>query len=159
MGQQKLGKQILGLAGTLMLAVPVFASSSIAAPVTVAPVADAAVVRTDVTPVQYGRFSGRPAYRAYARPYAARGYGYRPFVGFGIGAAIIGGAIIANNYYAPRRGYYYDTYDYTGPYYYPSDYRGDPREVCARHFKSFEWRTGLYTTYHGEKRVCPYLGV
>ena len=37
------------------------------------------------------------------------------------------------------------------------DYRGDPRVICARYFKSFEWRTGLYTTYQGEKRLCPYL--
>lgn len=158
MRQQRSGKRNWVLAGALMLALPVLSTSSMAAPVTVAPVASASL-HSDVTTVQFRRFSGRPAYRAYARPYAGRGYGYRPFVGFGIGAAIVGGAIIANNYYAPRRGYYYDTYDYTGPYYYPSDYRGDPREVCARHFRSFEWRTGLYTTYHGEKRMCPYLGV
>ena len=129
-------------------------------PVNAAPVSPAVTVpgkaTPDVTQVQYRRFYGpRPVYR----PYYARGYGYRPFVGFGIGAGIVAGAIIANSYYAPRRGYYYDTYDYTGPYYYPSDYRGDPRVICARHFKSFEWRTGLYTTYQGEKRMCPYLGV
>ncbi len=54
---------------------------------------------------------------------------------------------------------YYDAYDYNGPYYYPTDYRGDPRTICARYFRSFEWDTGLYTTYRGEKRMCPYLGV
>lgn len=118
------------------------------------------------TPVQYRPYRGpiyvpRPAYRPYAyRPYVApRRYGYRPFVGFTVGAAIVAGAIIANRAYAPRRGYYYDTYDYDGPYYYPPDHRGDPREVCARHFRSFEWETGLYTTYRGEKRMCPYLGI
>lgn len=97
-----------------------------------------------------------PGPRYSARPYAGRGYGWRPFVGFG--AAVIAGAIIANSVYAPRRGAYYDTYDYTGPYYYPSEYDGDPRDICAKHFRSFEWDTGLYTTYHGDKRMCPYLG-
>jgi hypothetical protein len=28
---------------------------------------------------------------------------------------------------------------------------------CARRYRSFEWDTGLYTTYGGEKRLCPYL--
>lgn len=28
---------------------------------------------------------------------------------------------------------------------------------CADRFNSFEWFTGLYTTYGGEKRLCPYL--
>lgn len=74
-----------------------------------------------------------------------------------IGSAIIAGAIIADSAYRPRPGYYYDTYDYVGPYYYPSDYRGDPRVICARNFRSFEWNTGMYTTYHGERRLCPYL--
>ncbi len=78
-------------------------------------------------------------------------------VGLGIGAGIIAGAIIADQAYRPRRGYYYDDYAYDGPYYYPSQYSGDPRVVCAENFRSFEWRTGLYTTYSGEKRLCPYL--
>lgn len=28
---------------------------------------------------------------------------------------------------------------------------------CANTYRSFEWDTGLYTTYGGEKRLCPYL--
>lgn len=28
---------------------------------------------------------------------------------------------------------------------------------CASRFRSFEWDTGLYTTYGGEKVLCPYL--
>ena len=66
-------------------------------------------------------------------------------------------SIIANEAYRPRRGYYYDDYAYDGPYYYPSAYSGDPRVVCAQNFRSFEWNTGLYTTYGGERRLCPYL--
>ena len=34
---------------------------------------------------------------------------------------------------------------------------GGPRERCSAEFRSFEWDTGLYTTYAGEKRLCPYL--
>jgi hypothetical protein len=81
--------------------------------------------------------------------------GWGPGVGIGLG--ILGGAIIANELYRPRRGYYYDDYAYEGPYYRPSGYSGDPRRLCAQNFRSFEWRTGLYTTYSGEKRLCPYL--
>ena len=81
--------------------------------------------------------------------------GWRRGVGVGIGAAIVGG-IIANEIYRPRYRYY-DDYSYDGPYYAPSGYGGDARELCAQNFRSFEWRTGLYTTYEGDKRLCPYL--
>jgi hypothetical protein len=106
----------------------------------------AAAEMASVTPVQYRGYRG-----GYNRSW--RG----PGIGLGIGAGLVAGAIIANQAYRPRAGYYYDTYDYDGPYYYPSEYRGDPRRICAEHFRSFEWRTGLYTTYGGEKRMCPYL--
>jgi hypothetical protein len=78
-------------------------------------------------------------------------------VGIGLGIGVLGGLIIANEAYRPRRGYYYDDYAHDGPYYYPSGYQGDPRVMCAENFRSFEWRTGLYTTYSGEKLLCPYL--
>jgi hypothetical protein len=81
--------------------------------------------------------------------------GWGPGVGIGLG--VLGGAIIANELYRPRRGYYYDDYSYDGPYYRPSGYGGDPRRLCAESFRSFEWNTGLYTTYGGERRLCPYL--
>ena len=96
-----------------------------------------------VTPIQWG-------YRRHRR-----GWGAAPWLGLGAGVVI--GTIIANEAYRPRRGYYYDDYAYDGPYYYPSNYSGDPRAICAQNFRSFEWRTGLYTTYSGEKRLCPYL--
>ena len=98
------------------------------------------------TPVQYRRWGWR-GHR--------RGWGAGPWLGLGAGVVI--GSIIANEAYRPRRGYYYDDYAYDGPYYYPSGYSGDPRTICAQNFRSFEWRTGLYTTYSGEKRLCPYL--
>ena len=86
-----------------------------------------------------------------------RGWGWGPGIGLGLGAGIVAGAIIADQAYRPRPGYYYDDYAYNGPYYYPSGYRGDPRALCAENFRSFEWRTGLYTTNSGERRLCPYL--
>ena len=88
------------------------------------------------------------------RGYRGRGYGRG--IGIGLGVGVLG-AIIASEAYRPRAGYYYDDDAYDGPYYYPSGYSGDPRAVCARNFRSFEWNTGLYTTYGGEKRLCPYL--
>ena len=93
-------------------------------------------------------------YRRYHRGHR-RGWGAAPWIG--LGAGVVVGSIIANEAYRPRRGYYYDDYAYDGPYYYPSAYSGDPRTVCAQNFRSFEWSTGLYTTYEGEKRLCPYL--
>jgi hypothetical protein len=30
-------------------------------------------------------------------------------------------------------------------------------ERCDERFRSFEWDTGLYTTFGGDKRLCPYL--
>lgn len=123
-----------------------------AAPAAAAPVGPAmapAVAKSGeasaVTEVRYRRWGGG---------YGRRGYGRG--IGIGIGAAIVGG-IIANEVYRPRRGYYYDDYAYDGPYYRPSRFAGGGRELCAQNFRSFEWNTGLYTTYGGDKRVCPYL--
>ncbi len=62
-------------------------------------------------------------------------------------------------YYGPG----YVPYGYTGYYgrdYDDAGYEGVPysaKERCARRFRSFEWDTGLYTTYGGYRRLCPYL--
>jgi hypothetical protein len=88
-------------------------------------------------------------YRGYRHRYGRR-------LGVGIGLGIVGG-IIAAEAYRPRAGYYYDDEAYDGPYYAPTGYAGDPRNLCAQNFRSFEWNTGLYTTYDGDKRLCPYL--
>ena len=77
-------------------------------------------------------------------------------LGLGLGIGVLG-AIVANEAYRPRPGSYYDDDAYDGPYYEPADYAGDPRNLCAQHFRSFAWNTGLYTATSGEKRVCPYL--
>jgi len=88
--------------------------------------------------------------------YRHRGHRFGRGVGIGLGVGILG-AIIAAQAHRPRRGTYNDDEVYDGPYYAPSGYQGDPRALCAQSFRSFEWRTGLYTTYGGDKRLCPYL--
>ena len=85
------------------------------------------------------------------------GWGWGPWAWLGLGAGIVASAIIADEAYRPHPGHYYDEGPYDGPYYYPSNYGGDPREICAENFRSFEWETGFYTTYTGERRLCPYL--
>jgi hypothetical protein len=118
----------------------------------VSPVTSAAVVaagaKDDAGPVTKVQYRGR----GYGGGrYYGRGYGL-PL----LGAGIIAGAIIADRAYRPRYRYY-DAADYDGPYYRPANYQGSDRQLCAENFRSFEWRTGLYTTYGGEKRLCPYL--
>jgi hypothetical protein len=102
----------------------------------------------------YGRATARA--RATGEGYGRGGWGGAwPFIGFG--AAVIAGAIIADQAYRPHSGHYYDEGPYDGPYHYPAGFRGDPREICLQNYRTFEWRTGLYTTYSGQKRLCPYL--
>lgn len=131
--------------GSAALALTLLAGPSLAAPLGPKSSDSSRSVTQDdgLTQVQWRRHGG----------WRGRG-GWGPL---GLGLGIIGGAIIANEVYRPRAGYYYDDYAYDGPYYYPSEYRGDPRRVCAENFRSFEWNTGLYTTYSGERRLCPYL--
>ncbi len=85
------------------------------------------------------------------------GWGWGPWALLGIGTGVVVGSIIADERYRPRPGYYYDDAAYDGPYYYPANYHGDPREICLQNFRTFEWRTGYYTAPGGEKRLCPYL--
>ena len=87
---------------------------------------------------------------------SARGWGWGGPLPW-IGAGVVAGAIIADQSYRPRPGYYYDSYAYDGPYYRPANYGGDPRRLCAENFRSFDWNSGYYTTYGGERRLCPYL--
>ena len=135
--------KLMPIVGALALAFAIGPAQAAPAAPTTSP--SSASEANAVTPVQWG----------YRRGYGRRGWGAAPWLGLGAGVVI--GTIIANEAYRPRRGYYYDDYAYDGPYYYPSAYSGDPRAVCAQNFRSFEWNTGLYTTYGGERRLCPYL--
>ncbi len=135
------------------VALSLLASQAQAAPIT-SDVAAAAVAASASGSIEQVQFRGRG--RGFGGGWRGRGWGGGgPWLG--VGAGIVAGALIYDYAYRPRAGYYYDTYDYHGPYYYPADYKGDPRDICARNFKSFNYRTGLYTTYGGEKRLCPYL--
>lgn len=72
-------------------------------------------------------------------------------------------------WYGPYYRPYYRPYYYAPPppppvtYYESRPYvvrpAGDPDAVarCAARFRSFDYRTGTYTTYEGETRLCPYL--
>jgi hypothetical protein len=137
---------LLSLAGDVASAAPISSHVELAKPDT-----------QRLKEVQYrGGYRGGYGYRGYGpRGYGSRGYGYVPWIG--LGAGIAAGTFIYSQTYLPRRGYYYDTYAYDGPYYYPEGFTGDRKELCSRYFKSFEYRTGMYTTYGGERRLCPYL--
>jgi len=113
-----------------------------------APLSEQSAGESAVTEVQYRRH-GHRGHRH------RRGIGTG--LGIGLGLGILGAGIIYSEAYRPRRDRYYDDEAYDGPYYYPSGYSGDPRTICAQNFRSFEWNTGLYTTYRGEKKLCPYL--
>jgi hypothetical protein len=65
-----------------------------------------------VEQIQYRRgYAGNGGYRG---GYGVRRYGYAPWIG--LGAGIAAGAFIYSRAYLPRRGAYYDTYAYDGPY-------------------------------------------
>lgn len=99
-----------------------------------------------VTEVRRNRSHGRHGHHHHHHHHRHRGRN----LAIGLGIGIIGG-IIASEAYGSAPGYYEDeVYDV------PPD-SGDPRALCAQTFRSFEWNTGLYTTYAGEKRPCPYL--
>src|SRR5262245_27129515 len=96
-----------------------------------------------------GRYGGH--YGGHHR-YGRHHHHHHRGVGVGIGLGIIGGLIAADAYSDP--GYVYDDEVYDAP---PPDDSGDPQALCAEKFRSFEPSTGLYTTYSGEKKPCPYL--
>lgn len=81
-------------------------------------------------------------------PAEARCFGC--WVGAGVAAGIIGGAIIGST--IPRRrppppGYY----DYDGP----PPRRADAVEYCMERFKSYEPGSGTYLGYDGHRHPCP----
>jgi hypothetical protein len=74
-----------------------------------------------------------------------RGYGYRPWIGPGIGFATglaIGGAFAAPYYYPPRA-------------YYGSRVVDDAVAYCIRRFKSYDVESGTYLGFDGRRHACP----
>jgi hypothetical protein len=58
-----------------------------------------------------------------------------PYLALGLMGSLIHEGAYGNNYYGATSA----------------------KRRCARRFRSFEWDSGLYTTYGGRKRLCPYL--
>ena len=80
-------------------------------------------------------------------PYIAYDYPY--YYSRGYYPKHIGPGYVYYGYpYNDTRGYY-RTRSAAVPY--------SAHERCARRFRSFEPDTGLYTTYSGYKKLCPYL--
>ena len=79
-------------------------------------------------------------------PYIAYDYPY--YYSRGFYPTHIGPGYIYKSDLIDRRGY--DHIDHTGvPH--------SAIERCSRRFRSFKRDTGLYTTYRGKKKLCPYL--
>jgi hypothetical protein len=117
-----------------------------------APMAPVAAAPAAMSPGLAKAEAGSTVLRVHRYRHFHRHHGHRGRnLGIGLGIGIIGG-IIASEAYRSAPGYAYDeeVYDATPP-------SGDPRAQCAREFRSFEWDTGFYTTYSGEKKLCPYL--
>ena len=114
------------------------------------------VVNTESVQLIGQRHIRRNRHRYYRRGnYGRRDYrygGYR-YGGYNNGAAVVAGIIglgmalaIANN---NRRYVYYDD-----RYYGHQSGSEGWKVACDRKYRSFEWNTGLYTTYSGYKRRC-----
>lgn len=75
-----------------------------------------------------------------------RGGRYGRNIGLGIAAGIIGGVVISQagraNGYSERR------YRASG---------SSAAQHCADTYRSFDWNSGTYMGYDGERHVCPYL--
>lgn len=126
-----------------MSAWKVMTASALALATVMAPV-QAAPVTTSIAPlaVQSSGGNGVTEVRHRHRHWRHRHHRHNRNIGLGIGLGIFGGVIAAEAYRS-------NAYGYEGG--------GDPRVACAQTFRSFEWNTGMYTTYEGERRVCPYL--
>jgi BA14K-like protein len=131
-------------AAALVAATFAFGASALTMSANAGPAATAAAATTQATDT--GLTTVRDRYYGGRRGHHYRGHGdgWNPgaAIGLGIAGAVIAGALDDE-----------DGYD-EGPAYY-----GDSGvQRCAAQFRSFEPDTGMYTTYGGERRMCPYLG-
>jgi hypothetical protein len=76
--------------------------------------------------------------------------------GPGVGAAVLGGAIIGGLLAAPNYGYGYGPYAYEpGPYVYGPGYGGNAVAYCMQRFRSYDPGSGSYLGYDGYRHPCP----
>jgi hypothetical protein len=131
-------------AAALIAATFAFGASAVTMSANAGPAGTVATVKmtdTGVTKVEDRRHHG-------GRRGHHRGYndGWNPgaAIGLGIAGAVIAGALDDED------GGYDEGPAYNGG--------GGGVRRCAEQFRSFEIDTGMYTTYGGERRMCPYLG-
>ena len=89
-----------------------------------------------------------------------RGHGGRGGWGPGIGAGIIGGAILGGMLAAPYYDdgpYAYEPYPYGyGPgLYFSPGYGGDAVAYCMQRFRSYDPNSGTYVGFDGLRHSCP----
>lgn len=126
----------------LAIASPLPATAQLAQPQTAIGVTGGNDLMTEV------QFRGRGGWRGGNRGGwrgGWRGRSYGPGIGLGLGlatGAIIGGALAAPYYYAPRPRVYYDAPD-------------DSVAYCMQRFKSYDPASGTYLGYDGLRHPCP----
>ena len=131
-----MSKRMLILSLATMITASVAAGSNVAS---ATPFADPLAIRnatgTDIETVRWGR-----------------GFGWGVGAGL-LGGAIIGGALAAPYYYGAPYGYPPAAY---GPGYYPAPaYGGDAVAYCARRYRSYDPASGTFLGYDGVRHSCP----
>lgn len=74
--------------------------------------------------------------------------------GPGVGAAIIGGAILGGMLAAPYSDYGPYAYE-PGPYVYGPGYGGNAVAYCMQRFRSYDPSSGTYVGFDGLRHSCP----
>lgn len=145
---------LLKRASTAAIVAATFALGASAATLSVNAAPAAAIAASShVVPADSGvtNVDRRYRHRGHRRGYYDNDWNPGAYIGLGIAGAVLSGALSDDGY---SEGGYYDGYA-DGPSYGGGSSGGMQR--CAAQFRSFEWDTGLYTTYGGEQRLCPYL--
>jgi hypothetical protein len=131
-----MSKRMLNMSVAALLATGVVAAPNVGA---AAPLADAlAITKATDSRVETVRWG--------------RGFGW------GVGAGLLGGAIVGGALASP---YYYG--DYSEPYYYPPAAYGpgyyptlsSDASYCASRYRSYDPATGTYLGYDGLRHSCP----
>jgi hypothetical protein len=81
-----------------------------------------------------------------------RGFGWGLGAGL-LGGAIVGGALAAPYYYGEP--YYYPPAASYGPEYYPAPGNVGDASYCAGRYRSYDPATGTYLGYDGVRHPCP----